>query len=60
MAATWVNITDILWPVSSVYYTSLNSSEDNSPANLFGGTWEGPIAVTDSSGATVYRYIRTA
>ena len=59
MAVTWVNITDILWPVGSVYYTTTNTSE-NSPASLFKGAWDGPVAVTDSSGATIYRYIRTA
>lgn len=59
MATTWVNIIDVLWPVGSVYYTTSNS-ESNSPAALFEGSWNGPVAVTDSAGATIYRYIRTA
>ena len=59
MAAIWVNITDILWPVGSVYYTTTGTTE-NSPASLFGGSWTGPVQVTDSTGASFYRYIRVS
>lgn len=63
----WVNITDLLWPVGSAYfcYTSTNTAPvDNVPANLFGGTWVGPV----DSGTTVinnityyqWKYYRTA
>lgn len=61
----WVNITDLLWPVGSVY-TCHTNSQDNSPTNLFGGTWVGPITgstyTDDLSGTsfTEYKYFRTA
>ncbi len=51
----WVNITDLLWPVGSIYSCWNFSNDptdiaDESPANYFGGSWIGPIA----NGSTSY------
>lgn len=66
----WVNITDLLWPVGSVY-TCWDTSNDptdlttKSPANYFGGSWIGPISdgsITNTNNNTIYylyKYLRS-
>lgn len=59
----WVNITDLLWPVGSFYITYSNDPDD-SPVNLFGGTWKGPVTgstyTIDGISYVEYKYVRTA
>ena len=68
MAATWVNIVDLFWPIGSVYYrdhyeVNGSTTDPNSPSVLFGGTWVKTI-VTDPDGDNetykLDRYVRTA
>lgn len=37
MANTWVNVTDMIWPIGSIYIC--DASVTTTPDTLFGGTW---------------------
>ena len=56
-AQVWANITDLLWPVGSVY-RCLNETT-NYPANMFGGYWE-EIGTEEVNGETYSIYYRYA
>lgn len=49
-AKVWANITDILWPVGSVYRCLHDT--DNTPSLIFGGYWED--IGTETIDGTVY------
>lgn len=64
-----LRINNMIWPIGAVYYTTDDQTSEGTthntfngkhPIQIFGGTWNGPIEVTDSDNRSIYKFIRTA